>query len=79
VRDVIEGKNLLATGDISPDEVVRLLRRCRGNQHSSSPHHWDPSVPVHVFRPTEGGATWYIKVYFVADADGTAVFLSVHQ
>ena len=78
-RGDIDDKNLLLTGDVSADEVVALLLRCRGNQHSSSPHHGDASVEVHVFKPVVGSGAaqtrWYIKLYFL---DPDAWFISVH-
>lgn len=54
-REVSEGKNLLDTGEVTPDEVVALLQRCRGDQYSCGPHHSAPEVPVHLFRPAQGG------------------------
>ena len=80
-RGDIDDKNLLLTGEVSADEVARLLSRCRGTQHSSSPHHLDPSIEVHVFRPVDrdvaGKETrWYIKLYFL---DPDAWFISVHR
>jgi hypothetical protein len=82
-RAVREGKNLLDTGEVSPEEVAALLHRCRGSpdQYSQSAHHREASIPVHTFKPTHGGTRWYIKVYFL---DGTldlepAIFISVHK
>lgn len=78
----IDEKNLLQTGDVSPEDVVALLKRCRGTQHSSSPHHFDPEVDVHVFRPEvvvpgrKRAQRWYVKLYFV---EPDAVFISVHR
>ena len=85
IREVVEGKNLLDTGEVTPAEVVALLQRCRGDQYSCAPHHADPSVPVHVFLPARGAEQWYIKAYLVArppDEGGEedfAVFISVHK
>ena len=82
-RAVREGKNLLDTGEVSPDDVVALLQMCRGaaDQYSETGHHREPSIPVHTFRPVRYGTRWYIKVYFL---DGTldlepAIFISVHK
>jgi hypothetical protein len=78
-RDQAEGKNLLARGDVSPDDVVMLLNRCRGDQHRTSPHHADATQTVHIFKPTAASGRWYIKCY-VVEMDGIeAVFISVHQ
>ena len=80
-RGDIDDKNLLETGEVSADEVVRLLNRCRGTQHSSSPHHTVASVEVHVFKPVDRDADgtetrWYIKLYFL---DPDTWFISVHR
>src|SRR5262249_38588133 len=63
IRDVVEGKNLLERGEVTPAEVVELLQRCRGNQYQCTPHHADASVPVHVFLPVLRSEQWYIKAY----------------
>jgi hypothetical protein len=82
-REVVEGKNLLDTGEVTPAEVVDLLRRCRGDQHERRSHHFDESILVHIFQPIRGDERWYIKVYIIegteeAEADA-AVFVSVHK
>lgn len=73
-------KNLFAVGDVSADEVVTLLYRCRGDQHEDSPHHWDRATTVHEFKPVVKGHQWYIKAYFDPDdrSEGV-VFISVHR
>jgi hypothetical protein len=45
-RDEVDEKNLLLTGNVTPEQVVRLLKACRGTQHSSSPHHHVDTVDV---------------------------------
>lgn len=75
-RNDMESKNLLAVGDVTPEFVVRLLRRCGGKQYRASPHHFDQSVVCHAFTPELDGERWYVKAYFLS-AD--AVFISVHQ
>jgi len=72
VRDAIDVKNVLATGQLSVAELVAIVRRANGLEHSTSPHHGDASIMVHVFRT--GG--WYIKFYFL---DPSTFFISVHQ
>jgi hypothetical protein len=81
-RTARESKNLLDTGEVSPGDVIRLLRACRGSpdQYQETGHDRDPSIPVHTFKPVHQGIRWYIKVYFL---DGTqelepAIFISVH-
>ena len=82
-RAVREGKNLLDTGEVSPEEVVAMLHRCRGSpdQYCETGHHREPSIPVHTFKPVLGGTRWYIKVYFLnATPDlEPAIFISVHR
>jgi hypothetical protein len=74
-RDVVEGKNLLQTGEVLPEELIGLLNRCRGNQFEQRLHHFDQSVTVYIFKPTHAAGRWYIKLYF---ADESTVFISVH-
>lgn len=68
----IDVKNLLLTGEISVEEVIELIQNTKGTQYQSSPHHYVPSVDVHIFRPKE----WYIKFYFI---DPDVIFISVHK
>ena len=75
-RADMESKNLLAVGEVTPEFVVSLLRRCRGSQCRCSPHHFDQRVLCHQFTPQLNGERWYLKAYFLS-AD--AVFISVHQ
>jgi hypothetical protein len=78
VREVLAEKNLLAIGDVTAAEVIRAVQKTRGDEYSRSPHHWDPEIKVHVFRPRIEGERWYIKCYFLPASGETAVFISVH-
>ena len=69
-----EEKNLLATGAVNRDFVIRLLKRCAGWEYTTSKHHFR-DVDCHIFTPTLAGERWYIKAYF---EPGHAVFISVH-
>lgn len=71
LRDGIDVKNALAMGALSADALAEIVKRCRGSDHSSSPHHGDASITVHVLKT----AGWYIKFYFL---DPSTVFISVH-
>ncbi len=78
--ETVDDKNLLLTGEVTLDDVVRLLKKCRGPQYSHSPHHSKPEIDVHVFKPIEqlpgdSSREWYIKLYFVEPA---VWFISVH-
>lgn len=72
VRDSIEVKNLLHIGEITPEEVIKLIKSSSGTDHSSSSHHSIKGVEVHVIKCKK----WYVKFYF---ADPDTVFISVHQ
>ena len=71
-RGSIDVKNLLATGEVSAQEVISIIKKCSGTQHSCSPHHSVPSIEVHVLKIGK----WYIKFYFI---DPSAWFISVHR
>lgn len=72
VRGHIEDKNALMTGDMSPEDLIRIIERCNGTHHERSPHHMVSTVEVHIFK-RDG---WYIKFYFV---DPDTMFISVHR
>jgi hypothetical protein len=71
-RDQVETKNLLLMGQVTTDEVLAVVGRCFGQHHSSSPHHADPRIDVHILR-RDG---WYVKFYFI---DPDTIFISVHK
>lgn len=71
-RDDIDVKNLLQVGDITPEEVIGLIKSSSGTDHSSSDHHLIKGVEVHIIKCKK----WYIKFYFV---DSDTVFISVRQ
>lgn len=79
-RDAMAEKNLLAIGDVTPEEVASFVRRCRGSQYESSPHDTDDTIEVHTFHVGRGErhpplGRWYVKAYFLE----SAWFISVHQ
>ncbi len=75
-RQHIDVKNLFACGQVSEEDVIRLINKTKGAQYEKSPHHFDKSVMVHIFKPMHQNATWYIKFYFIEPA---AMFISVHK
>ncbi len=75
IGEVREGKNLLQTGEVTPEYVIGLLHVCRGSDHSTSPHHLAPSLKCHVFKPVAKRVRWYIKCYF---PEAATVLISVH-
>lgn len=70
-RGDIDEKNLLQSGQIGAEDVVALLKMSRGGDHSSSPHHQDANLEVHVIKCRD----WYVKFYF----DPDTMFISVHK
>lgn len=72
VRGDISVKNLLHIGEVTPEQVISMIKSSGGNDHASSPHHSIAGIEVHVIRCRQ----WYIKFYFV---DPDTVFISVHQ
>jgi len=83
LRSCLEEKNWLATGQITPTYVAKLIERCRLDQYSLSEHRLHSGLMVNTFRPVYNGMHWYIKFYFPpvsgseADED-LAMFISVH-
>lgn len=75
-RNGIDVKNLLSTGAVSLLEVANIIGRARGNTYSSSPHHYDAGIDIHVIKTIHSGQHWYIKWYFI---DPDCVFISVHE
>jgi hypothetical protein len=74
-------KNWLAVDRITRQEVIQMLRRCKGTQHRPGKQISPADSTVHEFFPVHDGAKWYIKVYL--DEEGgpaviEAVFMSVH-
>lgn len=54
-RGDINVKNLLAIGQVSLDEVAEIIGRSRGDDYSSSPHHFDANVRVHLVKTKRAG------------------------
>ena len=75
-RNNIDVKNLLAIGAVSITDVVSIIGRARGNCYSTSPHHFDSNVDVHIIKTSHLGKDWYVKWYF---SEPDSVFISVHN
>ena len=78
----IDDKNLLQTGSVTSQDIVRLLQRCQGTQYSSTAHHQTHlNLEVHIFQPEmalvsgQEKRRWYIKLYFLKP---DVWFISVH-
>lgn len=76
LRNRIEVKNLLATGQVTLDDVVSIIKKAKGTDYSTSLHHLDSSIEVHVVKVRLSNKNWYIKWYFV---EPNAIFISVHH
>ena len=76
LRNDINTKNLLAIGQVSLEQVIVILKQSRGGSYSSSPHHYDASVDVHIVKTHYFGNNWYIKWYFI---ETNCIFISVHH
>jgi len=74
-RSDMATKNLLAIGEVSPEQVVEMLESCKETQYSFYPHLDDPTVTVHDFRPKWEGKRWMVKCYLLSSS---AWFISVH-
>jgi hypothetical protein len=45
-REMIHEKDLLQTGEVTPEQVGKLIRATKGDQYSSAPHRDDPTIEV---------------------------------
>ncbi|MFP5459347.1 MAG: hypothetical protein ACLGG7_11490 [Bacteriovoracia bacterium] len=75
-RGEIEEKNLLVTNVVSIVDVIQLILATKGHQYSSSRHHSDRTITVHIFKPLRNGVRWYIKCYVL---EPNVWFISVHR
>ena len=75
-RADIREKNLLKTGVVLVDEVIKILSVTKGSQYRKTPYKDDPSVDVHIFEPRYLGENWHIKLYFI---EPDCWFISVHK
>jgi hypothetical protein len=53
VRGALSEKNLLGTGTVSGEQRARLIASCGGDRYAASPHHRDPEIECHIFRPVD--------------------------
>jgi hypothetical protein len=76
LRNEISTKNLLSTGEKSPEDVIEMLKVCNGKQHKTFKHKDSSEVDVHEFKPILLGQQWYIKCYLI---EPDVWFISVHN
>ncbi len=79
LRGDVGEKNLLASGDMTAEDVARLVRACRGNQYQCKAGAAIGGEDLHVFQPVSGPTVWYVKAFFlIDDAGNVSVVVSVH-
>ena len=74
-RRDINIKNLLATGQISIEDLTGIISQTRGNEYENSEHHLIKGLDVHILKTSFQGKDWYVKWYFI---EPNSVFISVH-
>ena len=55
-------KNLYASGDLSDEEVIKIIEYCRGDCYQRSRHHFF-NVDIHLLKPKGKYDGYYIKFY----------------
>ena len=59
------GKNWIAEKRISEEEAISIISQARGQDSPEpTPHHFDPSVEVWIFKPLYKNERWYVKGYW---------------
>ncbi|WP_343630011.1 hypothetical protein [Roseateles sp.] len=71
-RADLDVKNLLATGAVSADFVVDVIKASCGADYECSPLHANGRITCHLIK----ARGWYVKFYFV---DPATMFISVHR
>lgn len=70
-------KNLLASGKVSVEDVVDIIKTSRGSNYTTSPHHnTNVSVTVHIIKAVGKYDGFYVKFYFI---EPDIWFISVHE
>jgi hypothetical protein len=67
-------KNLYANGDISDDEVVKIIQSCHGDCYEKQRHHFY-NLDIHILKPKGKYDGYYVKFYFL---EPDVWFISVH-
>ena len=68
-------KNLYAHGDLSDEEVINIIKNCRGDNYEKRKHHISSLGDVHILKPKGKYDGYYIKFYFI---EPDVWFISVH-
>lgn len=76
-RAEIDKKNYLQTGQITLENVMKIINKASGVNYSTSPHHVVNGVNVHVLKKINfENKDWYIKWYYL---EPDLFFISVHD
>lgn len=75
-RTNIDTKNLLLTGEVTEEELIKVLKKSKGTDFECSPHHTAKGIEVNIIKVTQSGIRWYIKWYII---EPDLVFISVHH
>lgn len=67
-------KNLYATGELSDEDVIKIIQSCQGDCYEKQRHHF-LDVDVHIMKPKGKYDGLYVKFYFI---EPDAWFISVH-
>ena len=67
-------KNLFADGQMSADELIKIISYCNGDCLEIGRHH-NYDVELYIMKPIGKYDGYYIKYYFV---EPNTVFISVH-
>jgi hypothetical protein len=69
-------KNEYAQGLLSDEQVIAIIKSCKGDRYEMLPHHAIKSVAVHILKPAGKYDGYYVKFYFL---EPDVCFISVHR
>ena len=72
-RDV--DKNMFASGEFAPEDMIQIIGACRGDDYSTGRHHF-LDADVHILKPKGKYDGLYIKFFFI---EPDIMFISVHD
>jgi len=67
-------KNLYASGELSDEDVIDILKSCRGDCYEKQRHHF-LDVDIHIMKPKGRYDGLYVKFYLI---EPDVWFVSVH-
>lgn len=69
-------KNEYAQCLLTDEQVIFMIKNCRGDRYEKRPHHKDKRIPVHILKPAGKYDGYYVKFYFL---EPDVCFMSVHR